>query len=85
MSKSTKSRKPASRKPVPFAQVRIEYAKAKGLDVTEASKRLRGKIRNADGKNAVVTKWIARHGKTNRDGNRYGPCTAAERKAILSL
>jgi hypothetical protein len=84
MSKPKASRKRSS-KPTPWATVRVEYATAKSLDVTEASKRLRGKIRNAYGKDAVITKWIDRHDKTNRDGNRYGPCTAAERKAILSL
>lgn len=81
MSKTTKT----SRKPVTFATVRQRYAKQRDEDVSIASKRLRGKIRNAYGKNDVVTKWIDRHNKDNRDGNRYGDATPAEAKAILSL
>jgi len=82
--KSTKSN--TSRKPIPFAAVRVDYAKQHNIsDVTKASKRLRAKIRGAYGKNPVVTKWMDRHNKDNRDGNRYGSVTAAERKALLSL
>lgn len=72
-------------KAIPFAAVRVDFAKAKDIDVTVASKRLRGKIRNAYGKNVVVTKWLDRHNKDNKDGNRYGDVTATERKALLSL
>lgn len=77
--KQTKSKR------VTFAQLRVTYAKQHDLDVAIASKRLRAKIRNAVGKNDVVTKWIERHNKSNRDGNRYGDATATEAKAILSL
>lgn len=84
---SSKSPAKASRKskPIPFSAVRVDYAKAHDLDVTIASKRLRSKIRNAYGKDTVVTKWLDRHNKDNKDGNRYGDVTAAERKALLSL
>jgi hypothetical protein len=85
---SSKSASPSkSRKPIPFAAVRVDYAKAHDMsdDVTKASKRLRAKIRGAYGKDPVVTKWVDRHNKDNRDGNRYGDVTAAERKALLSL
>jgi hypothetical protein len=83
---SNKSTSTKSRKPIPFAAVRVDYAKAHDMsDVTKASKRLRAKIRGAYGKDATVTKWVDRHNKDNRDGNRYGTCTAAERKALLSL
>lgn len=84
---STKSpSKSKTRKPIPFAAVRVDYAKQHDLsDVTKASKRLRAKIRGAYGKDPVVTKWMDRHNKDNRDGNRYGDVTAAERKALLSL
>jgi hypothetical protein len=82
-SKSPKSN--TSRKPIPFAAVRVDYAAAKDMDVTKASKRLRGKIRSAYGKDVTITKWMDRHNKENKDGNRYGDVTAAERKALLSL
>lgn len=81
-SKTTKTR---SAKTVTFSQLRVAYAKRKGSDVTKASKALRGKIRNAYGKDTTVTKWMDRHNKGNRDGNRYGDLTAAEAKHILSL
>lgn len=83
MANKTKSTK-SSNKKVTFAQVRIDYAQRKGLDVTKASKRLRSKLRNAYDKDPVVTKYINR-GKENRDGNRYPDMTAAEAKHIVAL
>lgn len=80
---TTKSRK--SSKGMTFAQLRVKYAEAKGLDVTKASKRLRAKLRGAYGKDDVVTRYIDRHNKQNADGNRYGDVTAAEAKHILAL
>lgn len=84
-SKSPAKSKSRKSKAIPFSAVRVDYAKAHDLDVTIASKRLRAKIRNAYGKDTVVTKWLDRHNKDNKDGNRYGDVTAAERKALLSL
>lgn len=78
---NTKSR---TRKPIPFSALRQKYAKDHDLDVSVASKRLRAKMRNAYGKNDVVTSYIDRKGE-NRDGNRYADATPAEAKAILSL
>lgn len=83
--KSTKPNTSKKSKAIPFSAVRVDYAKAKDIDVTIASKRLRGKIRNAYGKDTTVTKWLDRHNKDNKDGNRYGDVTAAERKALLAL
>lgn len=86
MSKATKATPKKQRsKGVSFASIRVQYAKDHDLDVAIASKRLRAKIRAAVGKNDVVTSYVKRHGKTNRDGNRYGDATAAEAKALLSL
>ena len=72
-------------KHVSFATLRQQHAKNKSLDIAVASKRLRAKIRGAYEKNDVITKYVDRHGKSNRDGNRYGDATVAEAKEILSL
>lgn len=86
MSSKSPAKSPSRKsKAIPFSAVRVDYAKQHDLDVTVASKRLRSKIRNAYGKDTVVTKWLDRHNKDNKDGNRYGDVTAAERKALLSL
>lgn len=74
-----------SSKSVPFASLRVRYAEQNKIDVAIASKRLRSKIRGAYGKNDAVTKYVDRHKKQNRDGNRYGDATAAEAKALLAL
>lgn len=86
MSKSTKTATTDKKdKTVAFATVRQAYAKRKGVDVTKASKQLRAKLRGQYGKDEVVTKYLDRHNKNNRDGNRYPDMTQAEAKHILSL
>lgn len=83
MSKATKTK--TTTKAVAFSTVRQAYAKRKGIDVTKASKQLRAKMRGAYGKDKVVTKYLDRHNKTNRDGNRYPDMTQAEAKHIAAL
>lgn len=83
---TTKPKSKSKAKSVSFAALRVRYAKDHDIaDVNVASKRLRAKIRGAYGKNTVVTKWMDRHNKVNKDGNRYGDATLAEAKAILAL
>lgn len=72
-------------KVVTFATVRQAYAKRKGINVTKASKQLRAKIRGQYGKDKIVTKYLDRANKDNRDGNRYPDMTPAEAKHIVSL
>lgn len=83
---SQKSKPKSRSKTVTFSAICVKYAKDHDIaDVTVAAKRLRAKVRNAVGKDDVITRYVEGAGKTNRDGNRYPAANAAQAKAILSL
>lgn len=73
-------------KAMTFSAFRVQYAKAKDIsDPTKAGKRLRSKIRNAYGKNEVVTKWIDGSKKDNKDRAPYPDVPPAVAKELISL
>jgi len=76
----------ATTKVMTFSAFRVQYAQQKGItDPTKAGKRLRSKIRNAYGKNDVVTKWIDGSKKDNRDRAPYPDVTPAVAKELSTL